>query len=187
MLLTFNFLLWLSLLLFRFYYFQGWNDVGFHNPLIKTPNIDQMARDGIELTNYYTQPACSPWVDNFATKPCSFPCCIVIKHYIQRMSSQERIESFCQPQIWVVKNCNKAKNRLKYWKNKTKNKFKPQTSLVSNHQPQIIVGLQYDPAIKVTSMASWEPIWSGTEGTHKIGENTFVWQTEGWSLAYSIT
>ena len=39
---------------------SGWKDVGFNNPLVKTPNIDQMARDGIDLTNHYVQPMCSP-------------------------------------------------------------------------------------------------------------------------------
>ena len=40
----------------------GWNDVGFHNQYgeIKTPNIDSLAQDGVELTNYYTAPYCGP-------------------------------------------------------------------------------------------------------------------------------
>ena len=40
----------------------GWNDVGFHNQYneIKTPNIDALAQDGVELTNYYTAPNCGP-------------------------------------------------------------------------------------------------------------------------------
>jgi arylsulfatase B len=38
----------------------GWNDVGYHNPLIKTPNIDRLANHGIELNSFYVSPVCSP-------------------------------------------------------------------------------------------------------------------------------
>ncbi len=38
---------------------QGWNDVGFHGSDIKTPNIDELARTGAELQQFYTQPFCS--------------------------------------------------------------------------------------------------------------------------------
>jgi arylsulfatase B len=38
----------------------GWGDVGFHGSKIKTPNIDNLAREGVELTRYYTAPICSP-------------------------------------------------------------------------------------------------------------------------------
>ena len=38
----------------------GWNDVGFHNKLIKTPNLNWLARNGIELTDNHAQPLCSP-------------------------------------------------------------------------------------------------------------------------------
>ncbi|KAK3105238.1 hypothetical protein FSP39_020441 [Pinctada imbricata] len=38
----------------------GWNDVGLHNPDIKTPNIDKLARDGVILNQSYVQPLCSP-------------------------------------------------------------------------------------------------------------------------------
>lgn len=37
---------------------MGWADVGYHNPKIKTPNLDEMAK--IRLENYYTHPTCSP-------------------------------------------------------------------------------------------------------------------------------
>ena len=41
---------------------QGWGDAGcFGSTLIKTPNLDQMAREGIRLTNFYSSaPVCSP-------------------------------------------------------------------------------------------------------------------------------
>ncbi|XP_059170477.1 arylsulfatase B-like [Physella acuta] len=38
----------------------GWNDVGFHNPDIISPNIDALARKGTILNNSYVQPLCSP-------------------------------------------------------------------------------------------------------------------------------
>jgi len=38
----------------------GWNDVGFHGSEILTPNIDQLAANGIELDNYYVSPRCGP-------------------------------------------------------------------------------------------------------------------------------
>lgn len=38
---------------------QGWKDVGFHGSDIKTPNIDELARTGVELQQFYTQPFCS--------------------------------------------------------------------------------------------------------------------------------
>ncbi|KAL2099801.1 hypothetical protein ACEWY4_004195 [Coilia grayii] len=38
----------------------GWNDVGFHGSEIKTPNLDKLAKNGVQLDNYYVQPLCSP-------------------------------------------------------------------------------------------------------------------------------
>ncbi len=38
----------------------GWGDVGFHGSQIKTPNIDQLAKDGVVLNRYYVAPICSP-------------------------------------------------------------------------------------------------------------------------------
>lgn len=38
----------------------GWNDVGYHNPEIKTPNIDRLAQGGVELDHFYVSPVCSP-------------------------------------------------------------------------------------------------------------------------------
>jgi len=40
---------------------QGYNDVGcFGSPLIRTPNFDRMAREGIRLTSFYAQAVCGP-------------------------------------------------------------------------------------------------------------------------------
>lgn len=38
---------------------QGYNDLGcYGSPLIKTPNIDKMASEGLRMTNFYAQPVC---------------------------------------------------------------------------------------------------------------------------------
>ena len=38
----------------------GWKDVGFHGSDIKTPSIDQLAREGARLEQFYAQPMCTP-------------------------------------------------------------------------------------------------------------------------------
>ena len=38
----------------------GWNDVGYHNSEIKTPNLDALSATGVRLENYYVQPLCTP-------------------------------------------------------------------------------------------------------------------------------
>ena len=38
----------------------GWADVGFHSDRIHTPNIDRIAREGVELDQFYVFPMCSP-------------------------------------------------------------------------------------------------------------------------------
>jgi arylsulfatase B len=38
----------------------GWGDVGYHGSSIRTPNIDRLAKEGIELNRYYTAAVCSP-------------------------------------------------------------------------------------------------------------------------------
>ncbi|MET4082732.1 arylsulfatase B [Pedobacter sp. UYP30] len=39
---------------------MGWGDVGFHGSDIKTPNIDELAKEGTVLNHFYTSPICSP-------------------------------------------------------------------------------------------------------------------------------
>eukprot|EP01006_Ploeotia_vitrea_P022980 TRINITY_DN55428_c0_g1_i1.p1 TRINITY_DN55428_c0_g1~~TRINITY_DN55428_c0_g1_i1.p1 ORF type:complete len:663 (-),score=76.31 TRINITY_DN55428_c0_g1_i1:895-2883(-) len=38
----------------------GWADFGFRTPELKTPVLDQLAKDGLQLENYYVQPLCTP-------------------------------------------------------------------------------------------------------------------------------
>ena len=45
----------------------GWNDVGYHGSRIKTPSIDSLANDGLELDRYYAHPVCSPTRAAFLT------------------------------------------------------------------------------------------------------------------------
>lgn len=39
---------------------MGWGDVSFHDSLIRTPNLDRLAREGVELTQHYVCPMCTP-------------------------------------------------------------------------------------------------------------------------------
>ena len=39
---------------------MGWNEVGYHGSKISTPNIDQLAKDGLQLDRFYVHPVCSP-------------------------------------------------------------------------------------------------------------------------------
>ncbi|XP_006818339.1 arylsulfatase B-like [Saccoglossus kowalevskii] len=38
----------------------GWSDVGYHGSVIKTPNIDALASEGVKLDNYYMSLLCTP-------------------------------------------------------------------------------------------------------------------------------
>ncbi|WP_417887936.1 sulfatase-like hydrolase/transferase [Zunongwangia sp.] len=45
----------------------GWNDMSFHGSEIKTPNIDKLAKNGIQLNRFYAYPTCSPTRASFLT------------------------------------------------------------------------------------------------------------------------
>jgi arylsulfatase A-like enzyme len=39
---------------------QGWGDLGIHgNPVLQTPNLDRLAGEGVEFTQFYVSPVCS--------------------------------------------------------------------------------------------------------------------------------
>src|SRR6478752_4183264 len=38
----------------------GWNDVGYNGSEIKTPIIDNLAKNGVQLNRFYVSPTCSP-------------------------------------------------------------------------------------------------------------------------------
>jgi arylsulfatase A-like enzyme len=38
----------------------GWSDVGWHGGFAKTPHLDRLVREGVELDQHYVQPVCTP-------------------------------------------------------------------------------------------------------------------------------
>jgi arylsulfatase A-like enzyme len=38
----------------------GWSDVGWHGGFSKTPNLDRLVKEGVELDQHYVQPVCTP-------------------------------------------------------------------------------------------------------------------------------
>ncbi|MFG6687298.1 sulfatase [Mariniflexile sp. HNIBRBA6329] len=38
----------------------GWNDVGYNGSEISTPNVDWLAKNGVQLNRFYANPTCSP-------------------------------------------------------------------------------------------------------------------------------
>ena len=38
----------------------GWTDVGWKDPLMHTPTLDGLAKEGVVLNQHYVQPVCSP-------------------------------------------------------------------------------------------------------------------------------
>ncbi len=60
---------------------QGSFDAGYQGSEIRTPNLDQLAQEGVILNNYYVQPICTPSRSQLLTgryqvsSPCIyFPC-----------------------------------------------------------------------------------------------------------------
>ncbi|OWW23564.1 hypothetical protein B4Q04_19735 [Zobellia sp. OII3] len=39
---------------------MGWADIGYHNSEIRSPNLDKLAKTGVELDYHYVQPQCTP-------------------------------------------------------------------------------------------------------------------------------
>lgn len=48
----------------------GWADVAFHGGNVPTPHLDRLAREGLELTQHYVAPVCSPTRAGFLTGRC---------------------------------------------------------------------------------------------------------------------
>ena len=38
----------------------GWGDLGYHGSTIKTPHLDKLAGEGVNLNRFYSAPICSP-------------------------------------------------------------------------------------------------------------------------------
>ncbi len=49
---------------------MGWNDIGYRNPEILTPNLDGLAEAGVRLESFYVFPTCSPTRAAFMTGRC---------------------------------------------------------------------------------------------------------------------
>lgn len=45
----------------------GWNDLGYKNKLISSPNLDRLAMEGIRLTRHHAFKVCSPTRSSFHT------------------------------------------------------------------------------------------------------------------------
>jgi arylsulfatase B len=48
----------------------GWADVAFHGGNAPTPNLDRLAAAGLELTQHYVAPVCSPTRTGLMTGRC---------------------------------------------------------------------------------------------------------------------
>jgi len=49
----------------------GWADVAFHHGNVPTPNLDRLAAEGLELTQHYVYPVCSPTRSAFLSGRCA--------------------------------------------------------------------------------------------------------------------
>ncbi|XP_077995161.1 arylsulfatase B-like [Glandiceps talaboti] len=58
----------------------GWNDIGFNNPDLFTPNLDSLAREGVFLNQSYVQPVCTPTRASFMTG--YFPYRVGLQHKV---------------------------------------------------------------------------------------------------------
>ncbi|KAL5009860.1 hypothetical protein ScPMuIL_012165 [Solemya velum] len=58
----------------------GWDDVGFHGSEIRTPNIDNFAKKGVALSNYYVSPICTPTRGSLLTG--KHPISLGLQHYV---------------------------------------------------------------------------------------------------------
>ncbi|MBM3756961.1 MAG: arylsulfatase [Acidobacteria bacterium] len=50
----------------------GWNDLGYQNPDVRSPNIDRLAAKGVRFTQYHSHAVCSPTRASFHTGRTAF-------------------------------------------------------------------------------------------------------------------
>ncbi|KAK7099476.1 arylsulfatase B-like [Littorina saxatilis] len=67
----------------------GWNDVGWNNPKMATPNLNRLAKQGVILGSAYVQPICSPSRASFMTG--YFPIRLGLQQKSIRPHSSKRI------------------------------------------------------------------------------------------------
>lgn len=46
---------------------QGWDAASYHDGFVKTPNIDRIAKEGVQLDRFYVSPMCSPTREGLMT------------------------------------------------------------------------------------------------------------------------
>ncbi|XP_077868583.1 arylsulfatase B-like [Saccoglossus kowalevskii] len=59
---------------------SGWNDVGWHNDFMPTPNLNTLAREGVILDNMYSQPICTP--SRVALMTGKYPAKVGMQHFV---------------------------------------------------------------------------------------------------------
>eukprot|EP00058_Branchiostoma_floridae_P001619 XP_002587107.1 hypothetical protein BRAFLDRAFT_102624 [Branchiostoma floridae] len=69
----------------------GWNDVGWHNPDVKTPVLDQLAHEGVILNQSYVNYVCTPSRTAFMTG--YFPYHVGSQHLVFRPDQPSAIPS----------------------------------------------------------------------------------------------
>ena len=53
---------------------EGWGDIGWNNPEVKTPNLDRLAGEGVRLEHFYANPICSVTRAALMTGRCADSC-----------------------------------------------------------------------------------------------------------------
>ncbi len=75
----------------------GWADVGFHGSEIRTPCIDDLAKRGVVLDQFYVQPTCTPTRIALMTGRYPFRCgghvCVLRPHHQHGVPLDERFLS----------------------------------------------------------------------------------------------
>ena len=78
---------------------QGYGDIGFHgNTMIKTPNLDQLARQSVRLTNFHVDPTCAETRSALMTG--KYSCRVGVWHTIMGRSILRRDEKI-MPQYFA--------------------------------------------------------------------------------------
>ncbi|MBI2825613.1 MAG: arylsulfatase [Planctomycetia bacterium] len=71
---------------------QGFGDLGFHgNPVIKTPHIDKLAGESVELTHFYVSPVCSPTRSSLLTGRYNYRTGVVDTYLGRSMMSPDEV------------------------------------------------------------------------------------------------
>jgi len=68
---------------------MGYNDIGFHNPAVVSPNIDELAGQSVRVEQYYTNQVCSP--SRYSLLSGRYP----YKHFISKEAGST--EPYCPP------------------------------------------------------------------------------------------